>query len=56
MTVSIDQIKEISKLSKKSKSKLIKINRKLERAYTGKDLTKNMLIFQIVFKRDAPYQ
>lgn len=50
--ISINQMKEIVRLSKKSLSELRKLNP--ERAYNGKDLTKYQLIFQIVFKADAP--
>jgi len=52
MIVKIKHLKEIAKLSKKTKSELIKLNP--ERAYNGKDLTKYQLIFQIVFLMDAP--
>jgi hypothetical protein len=54
MDTKIRHLKEIAKLSKKSKSELRKMNCALERAYTGKELTKYQLIFQIVFLIDAP--
>ena len=54
MDIKIRHIKEIAKLSKKSKQELCKMNSALERAYTGKELTKYQLIFQIVFLMDAP--
>jgi hypothetical protein len=47
-------LKEIARLSKKSITELRKMNCELERAYTGKELTKYQLIFQIVFLMDAP--
>jgi len=50
----IRNIKEIIKLGKKNISKLRELNRKLGRAYQGKELTKEQLIYQIVFLRDAP--
>lgn len=52
--VSIRQVKKIADLSKKPIAELREMNRDLERAYTGKELTKYQLIFQIVFYRDAP--
>ena len=52
MKVELCHIERIIKLSKKSYSELIKMNKNLERAYTGR-LTKNQLIYQIVFLRDA---
>lgn len=45
-------IKQIIKLSQKGKNELRKLNP--ERAYDGHELTKHQLIFQIVFKMDAP--
>jgi hypothetical protein len=54
MDIKIKHLKEIAKLSKKSKKELRKMNCSLERAYTGKELTKYQLIFQIVFLMDAP--
>ena len=54
MDIKIRDLKEIAKLSKKSKQELRKMNYALERAYTGKELTKYQLIFQIVFLMDAP--
>lgn len=54
MNVTIEHIEEIIKLSKKPKYKLRKINDSLERLYNGKGLTKNHLIFQIVFLMDSP--
>jgi len=54
MNVKIRHIKKIIKLSKLPKSKLIKMNEDLERAYTGEELTKEQLIFQITFLMDAP--
>ena len=44
MNIQINHLKEIAKLSKKTKSELRKLNP--ERAYNGKDLTKYQLIFQ----------
>jgi len=52
MNVKIKHLKEVAKLSKKSKTELRKLNP--ERAYNGKELTKYELIFQIVFLMDAP--
>lgn len=52
MEIKIKHLKEIAKLSRKSKSQLRKLNP--ERAYNGKELTKYQLIFQIVFYMDAP--
>ena len=54
MEINIRHLKKIAKLSKKSIKDLQKMNRALERTYTGKELTKYELIFQIVFRRDAP--
>jgi hypothetical protein len=54
MNVSINHIKMISKLSKLPKSKLIALNKKQERLYTGRELTKYQLIFQLTFLMDAP--
>ena len=54
MNIKIKNIEEIIKLSKKSKKELRKMNCALERAYTGKELTKYQLIYQIVFLMDAP--
>jgi len=54
MTVTIQNLKEVVKLSKKSLPQLRKMNKSLERAYTGKELTKYQLIFQIVFLMDSP--
>jgi hypothetical protein len=54
MEVKIKNLKEIARLSKKSVPELRKMNRALERAYAGKELTKYQLIFQIVFLMDAP--
>ena len=45
-------VAKIIALSKKSYSKLIKMNKDLQRAYTGRR-TKAQLIYQIVFLRDA---
>jgi len=52
--MTIENVKRIAKLSKKSKKELRQLNRELERAYTGKELSKWQLIFQIVFLKDAP--
>jgi hypothetical protein len=52
--IQIRDIKRIVELSGKSKKELREMNRKLERAYTGEELTKYQLIFQIVFLADAP--
>ena len=52
--VSINDVKQISRLSKMSIQILRKKNAELDRAYTGKELTKFQLIYQIVFHRDAP--
>jgi hypothetical protein len=54
MDIKIKHLKEIARLSKKSITELRKMNCELERAYTGKELTKYQLIFQIVFLMDAP--
>lgn len=51
--IPLGDIEKIIKLSKKSYSDLIKMNKDLERSYTGR-LTKNQLIYQITFLRDAP--
>lgn len=51
-TITIEQIKEIVKLSKKTIPQLRKLNP--ERAYDRKDVTKYQLIYQIVFLMDAP--
>ena len=51
----IKHIEEIIRLSKKSKRKLRKMNKNLERTYQGNHLTKNDLIYQIVFLMDAPF-
>ncbi len=48
----IKDLKEIVKLSKKSKKELRNLNP--DRAYCGGELTKYQLIYQIVFLRDAP--
>jgi hypothetical protein len=50
--VKIADVKEIARLSKKSKRKLRELNP--HGAYNGAELTKYQLIFQIVFLRDAP--
>lgn len=52
MNITLKNIEEIISLSKKSKSQLKKLNPHW--AYKGKDLTKEQLIFQIVFLMDAP--
>lgn len=52
MPITLEKLREIVALSKKSKKQLRKLNP--ERAYHGKDLTKYQLIFQIAFLRDAP--
>jgi len=54
MEVKIKNLKEITRLSKKPISELRKINESLQRTYTGKELTKYELIYQIVFLADAP--
>lgn len=56
MKITIHNLKQIARLSKKSKKQLRKLNCNLERAYTGKELTKYELIFQIVFLMDAPHE
>lgn len=53
MKVTIANLKQISRLSKKTKRELRGLNP--DRAYNGKELTKYQLIFQIVFLMDAPY-
>ncbi|MDD4970836.1 MAG: hypothetical protein PHT07_15520 [Paludibacter sp.] len=52
MIITIKNLKEIARLSKKSITELRKHNP--ERAYRGKELTKYQLIYQIVFLMDAP--
>ena len=51
-STSINDIKEIISLGKKTKGKLRLLND--ERAYNGRELTKYQLIYQIVFLKDAP--
>ncbi len=50
----LQQIKKIVKLANLKIGELRKLNIELERAYTGKELTKEQLIYQIVFLRDSP--
>jgi len=50
--IKIKDLKEIAKLSKKNIQELRKLNP--HGAYTGKELTKYQLIYQIVFLMDAP--
>lgn len=52
--VKINHIKEISKLSKKTILELRKLNP--HGAYTGKELNRYQLIYQIVFQMDSPYK
>ena len=52
MKITLKNVQEIMALSKKSKSQLKKLNPHW--AYKGNDLTKEQLIFQIVFLMDAP--
>lgn len=52
--MSLKNVQEIIKLSKLSKKKLRKLNANQDRLYTGTDLSKDQLIFQIVFFMDAP--
>jgi hypothetical protein len=52
VNVKIEHIKEICKLNRKSIRELRKLNP--HAAYNGKDLSKEELIYQIVFFRDAP--
>ena len=54
MEITIKQLKEVARLSKKSKLNLRQMNFNLDRAYVGMSLTKYQLIYQIVFLRDAP--
>ena len=54
MAIKISEVKEIMKLSKLSKKELRKLNCAEERTYQGKELKRSELIFQIVFKMDAP--
>ncbi len=54
MIVRVSDLKQVVKLSKKSITELRRINRALERAYIGKELTKYELIYQIVFLCDSP--
>jgi hypothetical protein len=54
MEIEIRHLKEIVRLGKKPKKELRKINHELERLYTGAELTKYQLIYQIVFLMDAP--
>lgn len=53
--VRMRHIKEICKLGRYSLRRLRKMNIDLERTYNGRELTKEQLIYQIVFYRDAPY-
>jgi len=50
--ITITELKQIVKLSRKSIKELRKLNP--ERAYNGRDLTKYQLIYQIIFKADSP--
>jgi hypothetical protein len=50
----LEAIKDVIELSKLSMSQLRRKNRELERAYNGPHMTREQLIFQIVFLRDAP--
>jgi len=50
--VSFKDLERIIELSKLRINKLRKLNP--DRAYSGRELTKSQLIFQIIFKIDAP--
>jgi len=50
----LQEIPKIIKLSKLSISELRKLNDENYPAYNGKELTKEQLIFQLVFSADAP--
>lgn len=52
--IRISNIEEIIRLSRFSLRKLRRLNREQDRLYTGPELTKAELIFQLTFKRDAP--
>lgn len=52
MKITIENLKQISRLSKKTNRELRGLNP--HGAYSGKELTKYQLIFQIVFLMDAP--
>jgi hypothetical protein len=54
--VSIQHIEQIIKLSKYSTSKLKRLNQEYDRLYTGPELTKPELIYQLTFIMDAPYK
>lgn len=54
MKVTLIEIAEIISFSRFSQSQLAKINARDERAYCGPELSRYQLIFQIVFKADAP--
>lgn len=47
-------VKQILELGKKSMSELRKMNRNLEKAWNGPNMTKAQLIYQIVYYQDAP--
>ena len=50
----IKNMKQILKLGKLPIAKLRQLNEENHGAYTGKELTKYELIYQIVFLRDSP--
>jgi hypothetical protein len=52
--MTLEKIRKIIKLSKYPISKLRKLNFSDGRLYNGKELTKEELIYQLVFYRDAP--
>lgn len=54
LVVTYKNIKEIGKLSRYSITKLRKLNDADGRLYHGDELTKEQLIFQLVFYKDAP--
>jgi hypothetical protein len=54
MNVKLQHLKEVIRLNDLTKHELRRINRTNDRAYTGKELTKLQLIYQIVFQADAP--
>jgi hypothetical protein len=50
----ISHVKEIIKLSKLTTEKLRKLNCEQDRLYIGEELTREQLIFQLVFLMGAP--
>jgi hypothetical protein len=54
--VRISNIEEIMRLSRFSLRKLRRLNREQDRLYTGDELTKAELVFQLTFLRDSPFK